>query len=186
MTKPINFLDILWTNYDLDTLVNIVDEQIAMFGFQCILYRYKGENPNLGDPLYQDSLSIYDRNEKLYDIVNTWVYVDYHRFNEVLNPSRLSLEENTSLEGNMRLCDKPREKDLIDIKLPYDDRFYRFEVGSSDVHENIVYHVTLNVYKQDTYKNSEVIAYAVEPDKDNTTTITATSTRIEIPEDKEY
>lgn len=186
MTKPINFLDILWTNNDRQTLIGMVDEMIAMYGFQCILYRYIGSEPMLGDPLYRDTLSIFDRSPELYEKIDTWVYIDYHRFNQVLQPYGLALEDNTTLEGNMRLQDMPKEKDLIDIKLPYDDIFYRFEIGSTDVHEDIVFHVTLNVYKQDTYKDSGVIKYDILPDEDNKASITAKSTRIEVPESKQF
>ena len=184
--KPINFLDILWTNRDRQTLIDMTDEMIEMYGFQCTLYRYIGANASLGDPLYQDSLSILDRRHDLYEKKETWIYIDYNRFNETLHSYGLCLDENTSLEANMKLSDAPKEDDIIDIKLPYDHIFHRFKVGSSDIHEDIVYHITLNVYRQDTYKDSGAIVYAIKPDESNKQSITATTTRIEIPESKQY
>ena len=81
----------------------------------------------------------------MYDVVNSYVYIDYNRLNQVLHPYGLALEKNASLQGFMKLVDHPRENDLITIKLPYDDRKLTLKVGSADIHKDICYSVILQV-----------------------------------------
>jgi hypothetical protein len=185
-TKPINFLDIFHSEYDKQTLIELVNEQIEAYGFQCILYRYKGKQISLGDPLYKDTLTIKDRDLNLYDKIDTWIEIDYNRFNSVLQAYGLAIEAETTLTGNMMLKDKPKEDDLIDIKMPYDQKFYRFKIGSTDVHKDICYNITLDIYNQDNMKNTGDITYAITPDDTNTETITAKTEYVEVPRDKRY
>lgn len=184
--KPINFLDIFHSNEDKPTLIEMVNEHIEMFGFQCILYRFKGNQAHIGDPLYKDTLSSFDRNSDLYDKIDTWIEIDYNRFNSVLQAYGLAIEAETSVTGNMMLKDLPKEDDLIDIKMPYDQKFYRFKIGSTDVHKDICYHVIMNIYNQDNAKDLEGISYDITEDTTNTETITAKSERIEVPKDRRY
>lgn len=184
--KPINFLDIFHSAADKATIISLVDEKIQMSGFQCILYRYKGSQIKLGDPLYQDTLSTFDRSSDLYDIINTHIEIDYNRFNSILQSYGLAIEEGTTLIANMMLVDRPQEDDLIDIKIPYDEKFYRFRIGSTDVHKDICYHVVLNIYHQDNINEVGEIKYGIEPDTDNTETITAKTTKIVVPIDHRY
>lgn len=184
--KPINFLDIFHTNNDRETVISMVNERIQMRGWQCTLYRYKGSQVKLGDPLYQDTLSIHDRDESLYDVVPTHIEIDYNRFNSILHSYGLAIEEGTTLPANMMLKDKPQEDDIIDIKIPYDQKFYRFRIGSTDIHADICYHVVLNIYMQDNNKEVGEIKYNVEPDTENTDTITAKSTRQTTSSKRQY
>ena len=185
-TKPINFLDRFHSEYDKQTLIELVNEQIEAYGFQCILYRYKGKQISLGDPLYKDTLTIKDRDLNLYDKIDTWIEIDYNRFNSVLQAYGLAIEAETTLTGNMMLKDKPKEDDLIDIKMPYDQKFYRFKIGRTDVHKDICYNITLDIYNQDNMKNTGDITYAITPDDTNTETITAKTEYVEVPRDKRY
>lgn len=184
--RPINFNDIFFTAADKQTLIDLVDENIKMFGYQCTLYHYNGSQSHIGDPLYGDTLSTFDRNLESYSKIETWIYLDYVRFNSVLHSYGLALEEDTTLVGNMMLSDSPTEDDLIDIKLPYDDIFYRFKIGRTDVHRNICYNVVLDIYRQDNIKNNEVIKYNVGEDTANTTTITAATSKAESTKDRRY
>ncbi len=140
----INFLEIFHTDEDKQTLRNMVDELTHLYGFPCILRKWTNINDTV-DPLYGDQLTMHYNDEELYDKIGTYVYIDYNRFNQVLQNYGLALEKDTSLNGFMKLVDEPREDDLIDIKLPYDDRYITFKIGSSDIHKDICYSLVLNV-----------------------------------------
>ena len=149
MSSPkINFLDIFHNQEDKDVLRLMTNEIIRLYGFPCQLKRWKGITTVL-DPLYQDSPVIFDKDEDLYDIIDTHIYVEYNRFNSVLQSYGLSIEPDTTLNGMMILDDHPKEDDLIEIKLPYDNKLYRFKIGSSDIHRDLCYSVVLNIYHKE-------------------------------------
>lgn len=142
----INFLDIFHNkNQDKDTLISMTNEVIELYGFPCVLRRWVGSQTLL-DPLYQDTPSVFDDDESLYERINTHVYVEYNRFNAVLQAYGLGVEAETSIQGTMKLIDAPKEDDLIDIRLPYDNQLYKFRLGSTDIHKDICYSVILNIY----------------------------------------
>lgn len=142
----INFLDIFHNkNQDKDTLISMTNEVIELYGFPCVLKRWVGSQELL-DPLYQDAPSVFDDDPSLYECINTHVYVEYNRFNAVLQASGLGMETDTSIPGTMKLVDAPKEDDLIEIRLPYDKQLYKFRLGSTDVHKDICYSVILNIY----------------------------------------
>lgn len=140
----INFLEIFHRTEDIDVLRNMADETIQLYGFPCRLKRWRKIQPIL-DPIYQDhNTALYD-DESLYSIKNTYVYIDYNRFNQTLKAYGMGLDDNTTLNGNMRLIDEPDEDDIIIVKIPYDNRYVSFKIGSSDIHRDICYSVVLNV-----------------------------------------
>ena len=140
----LNFLNIFHEDSDKETLRNMVNELVHLYGFPCFHKKWTGMQVQL-DPLYGDQLSVFQNDEDMYDTVNSYVYIDYNRLNQVLQPYGLALEKNSSLQGFMKLIDHPRENDLITIKLPYDDRKLTFKVGSSDIHKDICYSVVLQI-----------------------------------------
>ena len=147
----INFLTIFHDKEDKQTLIKYCDEICELYGFPCKLKRWTGNQTAL-DPLYQDMPTVDDEDEDLFEPIDTFVYIDYQRFNSVLNAYGLSIEEGTTLEGMMRLQDDPHEDDVIEIYYPYDEKKYYFKIGSTDVHRDICYHVTLDVYIPDNKK----------------------------------
>lgn len=149
MTSPeINFLDIFHNQEDKGVLRLMTNELIRLYGFPCRLKRWNGIQTAL-DPLYQDSPVIFDEDENLYDVINTHVYIEYNRFNSILQSYGLSMEVDTTVNGMMILDDHPKEDDLIEIKLPYDDKLYRFKIGSTDIHRDLCYSVVLNIYHKE-------------------------------------
>ena len=140
----LNFLNIFHEDSDKETLRNMVNEIVNLYGFPCSHRKWTGMQVQL-DPLYGDQLSVFQKDEDMYDLVNSYVYIDYNRLNQVLHPYGLALEKNASLQGFMKLADHPRENDLITIKLPYDDRKLTLKVGSADIHKDICYSVILQV-----------------------------------------
>jgi hypothetical protein len=144
----INFNEIFHELDDKPLLRHYADEIIELYGIPCRLRKWVGIQPVL-DPMYQDTPTTYHTDEDLYHTVNTHVYVDYNRFNEVLKAYGHSVETNTTLNGIMKFDDHPKEDDIVELKLPYDDRYYKFQLGSTDVHRDVCYSVVLNVYYQD-------------------------------------
>lgn len=141
----INFLTLFHDREDKSTLRKLNDEVIELYGFPCVLRKWNGIQSNL-DSLYNDMGTINESDPNLFDYVNTFVHIDYARFDKVLNSYGLALTENTSLEAMMRLRDKPAEDDIVEITYPYDNKTYRFKIGSADIHKDICYRVVLNVY----------------------------------------
>lgn len=139
----LNFIE-LYNNYDKDVMKTYCDEMIELNGFPCVLKRWTG-NTAAQDPLYQDTLYNFTNDVQLYEPIHTHVYIDYNRLNSVLQAYGLVVEPNTSLMGMMKLCDCPKEDDIVELKSPYDGRLIKFVLGSTDIHKNIVYHVTLNI-----------------------------------------
>lgn len=144
----INFNEIFHQLEDKPLLREYVNEIIELYGIPCRLYRWEGIQTAL-DPLYQDSPTVYHKDDDLYHVINTYVYVDYNRFNEVLRAYGHGIEPETTIYGVMKFDDHPNEDDIVELKLPYDDRFYKFQLGSTDVHRDICYSVVLNIYHQD-------------------------------------
>ncbi len=143
----INFNEFFHQTLDKELLRQYVDEIIDMYGIPCKHKKWIGNQAVL-DPLYQDQI-ILDDSEDLYDVSNTYVYVDYQRFNEVLKSYGQSIETNTSINGMMKFSDAPKEGDIIELKLPYDDVLYKFKLGSTDIHRDICYSVVLNIMYED-------------------------------------
>ena len=81
-----------------------------------------------------------DEDEDLFEPIDTFVYIDYQRFNSVLNAYGLSIEEGTTLEGMMRLQDDPHEDDVIEIYYPYDEK-------ENDSMYSFIHQITMNKYK---------------------------------------
>jgi len=155
MTSPeINFLDIFHNENDKTVLRQMTTEIIRLYGFPCHLKRWVGIQPVL-DPIYQDSPTIFDTSDgledgDLWDTLHTHVYIDYNRFNSVLHSYGLAIEPETSLTGMMIFDDHPKEDDLIEIHLPYDNKEYRFKIGSTDIHRDLCYSVILNIYHKES------------------------------------
>ena len=140
----INFLEIFHNDIDKETLRNMVNEVTQLYGFPCKFKQWTGMQTCL-DPLYNDQLTMFQKDEELYETKNTYIYIDYNRLNQVLQSYGLEQEKNISLNGFMKLEDHPRENDLITIKLPYDDKLITFKIGSSDIHKDICYSVILQI-----------------------------------------
>lgn len=140
----INFLEIFHNDIDKETLRNMVNEVTQLYGFPCEFKQWTGMQTSL-DPLYNDQLTMFQKDEELYETKNTYIYIDYNRLNQVLQSYGLEQEKNISLNGFMKLEDHPRENDLITIKLPYDDKLITFKIGSSDIHKDICYSVILQI-----------------------------------------
>lgn len=145
----INFLNIFHNNnLDKEVLIKMTNEVIELYGFPCVLKRWNGIQPAL-DPMYQDSPVNYENDESLYTKINTHVYIDYNRFNSVLHAYGLAIEGETTVNGMMKLEDEPKEDDVIELKLPYDEKLYKFKIGSTDVHKDICYSVVLDIHYQE-------------------------------------
>lgn len=148
-TSPeIHFLDIFHDTNDKELIKSMVNELVNLYGFKCILKRWSGIQTVL-DPLYQDSPTILDQDSDLYDSILTRVYIDYQRFNSVLHSYGLAMETTTPLQGIMMLEDEPKEDDIIELKSPYDEKYYRFKIGSTDVHKDVCYSVIMNIYHKE-------------------------------------
>lgn len=139
----LNFIT-LFNDCDRIVAKSFYDEMIELHGFPCILKRWTG-NTIIQDPLYQDTLYVHTEDKDMYEPISTFVYIDYNRFNSVLQGFGLAIEANTSVEGMMKLDDYPNEDDIIELTSPYDSRLVRFKIGSVDCNKNVVNHVTLNI-----------------------------------------
>jgi len=145
----INFLEIFHLNQDKPTLISMTNELVELYGFPCELRRWNGIQPVL-DPLYQDSPTIFNSDEDLYDIINTYVYVDYNRFSSVLSAYGYALNGETTINGVMKLEDEPKADDIIKFKLPYDEKLPMFKLGLANIHKDICYNVVLDIYHSET------------------------------------
>jgi len=144
----INFNEFFHNLSDKPLLREYVNEIVEMYGIPCKLLSWKGIQAAL-DPIYQDAPTLFDKDIDLYDVKNTHIYVDYNRFNAILKAYGQAIEPDTTINGIMKFDDHPKEDDIVELKLPYDDVLYRFRLGSTDVHKDICYSVVLNIYHQD-------------------------------------
>lgn len=142
--SELNFLEIFHNEHDKLLLTGMTDEIISLYGFPCIHKKWAGIQTVL-DPLYDDLPSMHQKDEDLYEFCQTYVYVDYNRFNEILYAYGHGMQKDLSINGMMKLKDSPKEDDLVTIKLPYDEKYLTFRLGSTDVHRDICYSVVLNV-----------------------------------------
>lgn len=183
--KPLNFLDIYHTYHDKSAMIMMCNELIMSKGFQCVFYKYIGTKLKIGDSLYKDTLTMFDRRPEMYEKINTWIVIDYVRLNAILQSPGLILEPSSTLTAMMMLKDKPDEDDIIELKLPYDNKFLRFRIGGADIHGNIVYHINLNPYIQDNTNIGE-ISYDIRPESENHVSITSATEKIVIPKERRY
>lgn len=146
--EELNFNTLFHGERDKNQLRLYADEIIGMYGIKCILKRWK-KNSTVLDPLYQDSIPGLESDEDIFETYPTYVYVEYNRLNTVLSSYGLNIDKNSTLNGMMKLEDKPRAGDIIELKLPYDNMLYKFNITSANIHRDICYSTILVIHNDE-------------------------------------
>ena len=144
----INLITELWDSLDIDTYKSMTDELICVYGFPCILHKFKGQD-YLHHPLYKDRLTSTDNVEQFTTQKETYVLLENKHFIPQLLGQGYSLNPETTITAFMRLEDDISPEDIITLQYKHEAQRYNFQINMATIWKNICYNMVLSVYLKD-------------------------------------
>ena len=150
--SKLNFYDNYLDSFDIDILKAQCDEKIDLFGFPCILYKYKETEVEL-DSFYGDAGSIILDN---YNKKPTHFYSEYKNLQQILYSYGQTINRNTTFNGMMKFEDHPRNGDYVYFIRKFDDDIIKCEITNCALYKNICYLVDIAITMFDTKKAGNI------------------------------
>lgn len=147
-----NFIASTYDSLDLDTLRQMSDELIDLYGYPCIYRKYMGPDM-LNHPLYKDRLTSTNNIDKYYYQYETRVLLENKHFVPQLLGYGYGFNVETTVNAFMKLNDDIAVEDLVTLLYQHEARRYTFQINSATNWKNICYNIVLSVYVKDDMKD---------------------------------